>query len=66
MSFIKTKTIATLGPISKSQSIIAELIDEGVDVFRINMSHLKMTLILKILLKSLEKNLKLKISILEY
>ena len=41
MSFIKTKTIATLGPISKSQSIIAELIDEGVDVFRINMSHFK-------------------------
>ena len=66
MSFIKTKTIATLGPISKSQSIIAELIDEGVDVFRINMSHLKMMLILKILLKSLEKNLNLKISILEY
>ena len=41
MSFIKTKTIATLGPISKSPSIITELIDEGVDVFRINMSHFK-------------------------
>ena len=41
MSFIKTKTIATLGPISKSRSIITELIDEGVDVFRINMSHFK-------------------------
>ena len=66
MSFIKTKTIATLGPISKSQSIIAELIDEGVDVFRINMSHFKNDIDFENTVKSLEKNLKLKISILEY
>ena len=41
MSLIKTKTIATLGPSSKSVETISELIDVGVDVFRINMSHFK-------------------------
>lgn len=35
----KTKMIATIGPSSKSKDIIKEMIKEGVDVIRINMSH---------------------------
>jgi pyruvate kinase len=35
----RTKMIATLGPASASPEMIAALIDEGVDVFRLNMAH---------------------------
>lgn len=35
----KTKIIATLGPASESAENIRTLIDKGVDVFRLNMSH---------------------------
>ncbi|MDD3877355.1 MAG: pyruvate kinase [Bacteroidales bacterium] len=35
----RTKIIATLGPASQSESTIIALINEGVDVFRINFSH---------------------------
>src|SRR5215471_12918625 len=35
----KTKIIATLGPASDSAEMIARLIDAGVNVFRLNMSH---------------------------
>lgn len=35
----RTKIIATLGPASKSEAKIAQLIDAGVNVFRLNMSH---------------------------
>ena len=35
----KTKMIATIGPSSKSKEIIKQMIIEGVDVIRINMSH---------------------------
>jgi len=35
----RTKIIATLGPASDSPDMIAKLIDAGVDLFRINMSH---------------------------
>ena len=35
----KTKMIATIGPSSKSKEIIKEMIVNGVDVIRINMSH---------------------------
>jgi pyruvate kinase len=34
-----TKIIATLGPATDSLAAISELIDAGVDVFRLNMSH---------------------------
>ncbi len=38
-TFRKTKIIATLGPSSSSEKIIARLMDAGVDVFRLNFSH---------------------------
>jgi len=34
-----TKIVATLGPASNSRETIAQLLDAGVDVFRLNMSH---------------------------
>lgn len=35
----RTKIIATLGPASSDESMIRQLINAGVDVFRLNMSH---------------------------
>jgi pyruvate kinase len=35
----RTKIVATLGPASSEQSVIARLFEAGADVFRINMSH---------------------------
>ncbi|HEY2186890.1 MAG TPA: pyruvate kinase [Xanthobacteraceae bacterium] len=35
----RTKIVATLGPASSGQSVIANLFTAGADVFRINMSH---------------------------
>lgn len=35
----RTKIVATLGPASSSEEAILELINAGVDVFRLNMSH---------------------------
>ncbi len=35
----RTKIIATLGPASKSEKNIAQLIDAGANIFRLNMSH---------------------------
>jgi pyruvate kinase len=35
----RTKIIATLGPASDSPQMIAKLVDAGVDLFRLNMSH---------------------------
>ena len=35
----KTKMIATIGPSSKSKDTIKEIIESGIDVVRINMSH---------------------------
>jgi pyruvate kinase len=39
-NFTKTKIIATVGPASSSQEVLQQLVDEGVDVFRLNMSHM--------------------------
>ena len=35
----RTKIVATLGPASSDQAMIARLFEAGADVFRINMSH---------------------------
>src|ERR1041384_3413604 len=35
----RTKIVATLGPASSDQPVIARLFEAGADVFRINMSH---------------------------
>jgi pyruvate kinase len=35
----RTKIVATLGPASSSEGAILELLNAGVDVFRLNMSH---------------------------
>ncbi|NQX00374.1 hypothetical protein HQ447_06910, partial [bacterium] len=37
----KTKIIITLGPATESEDMIGRLIDEGTNVFRLNMSHAK-------------------------
>ncbi|MDC1350054.1 pyruvate kinase, partial [Akkermansiaceae bacterium] len=37
----KTRIICTLGPATESNEKLAELIDAGADVFRLNMSHAK-------------------------
>lgn len=35
----KTKIVATLGPATSSKDTLKAMLDEGVDVFRINFSH---------------------------
>ena len=40
--FIKTKIIATLGPATESQEQLERLEEAGVDVFRLNMSHMSL------------------------
>jgi pyruvate kinase len=39
VTFNKTKIIATVGPASNNSEMLAALIKEGVDVFRLNFSH---------------------------
>ena len=56
----RTKIIATLGPASSSAKIISELIKEGTDVFRINLSHANVSEIENILEILKAASLKLK------
>ena len=39
MTLRKTKIVATLGPSSSSEAMLAQMIDAGVDVVRLNFSH---------------------------
>ena len=39
MSNKKTKIVATLGPATSKKEVLKDMLDEGVDVFRINFSH---------------------------
>lgn len=48
----KTKMIATIGPSSKEEHIIKEIIKAGADVIRINMSHASATFAKDIILKT--------------
>src|SRR5262249_25092826 len=36
---VRTKIVATLGPTSRSPAVIRDLIEAGVDVFRLNFAH---------------------------
>ena len=45
----RTKIIATLGPSSSSSKVITNLIKEGTDVFRINLSHASVDQIAKVI-----------------
>lgn len=48
----KTKMIATLGPSSKTEEIIKEIIKKGADVIRINMSHASFDFAKDVILKT--------------
>ena len=56
----RTKIIATLGPASSSPKSISNLIKEGTDVFRINLSHANVNEIEKIITILKDASLKLK------
>lgn len=56
----RTKIIATLGPASSSPKIISELIKEGTDVFRINLSHVNVSEVENVLTILKAASLKLK------
>ncbi len=62
----RTKIIATLGPATCSREIIARMMKEGVDVFRINFSHSKKEDFLKLseIVRELGKNSEPEVSIL--
>jgi len=61
-----TKVIATLGPASESKDIIQKMINEGVDVFRLNFSHSTQSEHLKLIniIKELNQELGTNVSIL--
>ncbi len=65
-SLSRTKIIATLGPAASTREVISKMIEEGVDVFRINFSHSKKEDFLKLseIVKELNKESDSEVSIL--
>ena len=59
----KTKMIATIGPSSKEESVIKEIIRAGADVIRINMSHASMDFARDIILKTRKVSLELGVEV---
>jgi pyruvate kinase len=61
-----TKIVATLGPASSSKEVLKQMINEGVNVFRLNFSHSKQEEHLKLinLIKELNNELNTHVSIL--
>lgn len=61
-----TKIVATLGPASSTKQVIEKMINEGVNVFRLNFSHSKQEEHLKLinLIRELNEELKTHVSIL--
>lgn len=62
----KTKILATLGPATSSKETMKKMIDEGVDVFRLNFSHSKKDEFFKLisLIKEINNEFALNVSIL--
>jgi pyruvate kinase len=61
----KVKIIATLGPSSNTPELIHKLAEEGVDVFRINLSHAKHDEVVRVMedIRKTEKELKRSLTI---
>jgi pyruvate kinase len=38
-TIVRTKIVATIGPACRAEAVLAELVQAGVDVFRLNMAH---------------------------
>lgn len=62
-SMNKTKVIATIGPASSSKEIIKELIKNGLDVVRLNLSHADYSFCMDIINKVNELNNELKTTV---
>jgi pyruvate kinase len=67
VSYNKTKIVATVGPASNSKETLRALINEGVDVFRLNFSHGSHEDHLKVIhfVRELNKELGTKVSLLQ-
>ena len=67
VSYNKTKIVATVGPASNSKETLRALINEGVDVFRLNFSHGSHEDHLKVIhfVRELNKEMGTKVSLLQ-
>ena len=59
------KVIATIGPSSSNKKVLSELINNGVDVFRLNFSHFYQREFIRILndSRSIKKDIKVKVEV---
>jgi pyruvate kinase len=65
MNFAKTKIIATIGPSSNSYEVISQMLDKGLDILRLNLSHGKIEEHIQtiVMVREMEKKLNRKIAI---